>query len=133
MTAKVLIVEDEMLVAADLEASLEELGFQPIGVAADRESALRLVQKRPDVALVDVNLLDGPTGPEIGRQLARDYNVSVVFVTANPGQVLPGPPETLGVMSKPCDPVSVGLLIAYALGCRRGQPVPPPRGLLTFH
>lgn len=133
MSAKVLIVEDEMLVAADLEASLEELGFEPVGVAADRESALRLAANRPDVALVDVNLLDGPTGPEIGRMLARDFDVAVVFVTANPGQVFPGPPDTLGVISKPCDPTSVGLLVAYALGHRRGTPVRPPRGLMTFH
>ena len=57
-TPTVLIVEDEMLVAIDLEASLEEHGYRPVGIAADMTRAMELASFRPDVALVDCNFAD---------------------------------------------------------------------------
>lgn len=98
----VLIVEDEMLVAIDLEASLEEHGYRPVGIAADMSRAMELASIRPDVALVDCNLRDGPTGPIIGRMLGQTYGTTVIFLTANPAMLNEGIDGTLGVVSKPC-------------------------------
>ena len=82
MTPQIMIVEDEFLIAMEMEQIVGNLGYNCIGVADDTESAIQLVLKKPDIALVDVNLSDGPTGPEIGARLAKDYDVKVVFQAA---------------------------------------------------
>ncbi len=131
MAVKVLIVEDEFLVAVNLEAVIEDLGYTSVGIAADRSSALSLAAEAPDVALVDVNLRDGPTGPEIGAMLSR-MGVSVLYVTANPRMLGDGVPGTLGVMSKPCSAGAMGDVLAYAIGRRAGEPTPAPAGVTPF-
>ncbi|MFN3389688.1 MAG: hypothetical protein ACK40O_12230, partial [Allosphingosinicella sp.] len=70
MSARVLIVEDEFLIGLELEHALEAHGYKVIGVVADYDGAVALAAERPDVALVDINLRDGPTGPLIARELA---------------------------------------------------------------
>ncbi len=126
MSARVLIVEDEMLVAVNLEATIADLGYQPVGIAPDRATALSLAEASPDIALVDLNLRDGPTGPEIGQELSRK-GISVLYVTANPRMLGPGVPGTLGVMSKPVDEDAISAALAFALNRRNGgTPTPPP-------
>lgn len=67
----VLIVEDDPLIAADYEASVLDECFVPCGPAADSNQALAMLDSRqPDVALIDLHLRDGRTGPWIARQLA---------------------------------------------------------------
>lgn len=129
--ARILIVEDEYLVAADLEASLEELGYSSIGIAPDLEAALALAAQKPDLALVDVHLRDGQTGPLIAERLARDYGVAVLFVTANPRMTFDAnTPGVIGVLNKPCREELVVAALAYALNAKAGVPLPaPPVGL----
>ncbi len=98
-----MIVEDEFLIAMELEQIVGNLGFDCIGVADDTVSAIELVAKGPAIALVDVNLSDGPTGPEIGARLANEFGVKVVFVTANPKQLGDGVEGTLGAVTKPVE------------------------------
>lgn len=83
---RAIIIEDEILAAIHLENTLETLGIETIGIAPDRKSALALAKAGPDLALVDLNLRDGFTGPTIAADLAA-MGVSVLFVTANPNQV----------------------------------------------
>lgn len=131
MSAKILIVEDEMLVATDMEATIEDLGYVSGGIAPDMQTALTLSEGNPDLALVDVNLRDGATGPQIGAMLS-DRGVAVVFITANPRLIRNGVPGTFGVLAKPCGEASVGAVISYALRRRRGEPVSPPPALSIF-
>lgn len=131
MTARVLIVEDEMLVAMDMEAVIEDLGFEPIGIAADSREARKLGALQPDVALVDLNLRDGLTGPEVGRHLAR-LGIQVVFVTANSGIVANGVPGALGVCEKPVDDGTLSSILAFAIAKRSGKNMMPPLGFVTF-
>ena len=131
-TPTVLIVEDEMLVAIDLEASLEEHGYHPVGIAADMSRAMELASFRPDVALVDCNLRDGPTGPMIGRMLGQTYGTTVIFLTANPAMLDKGIDGTLGVVSKPCGYESVGALVDFAVRARRGDLSQPPMVIKLF-
>lgn len=123
-----MIVEDEIIVAMDLEATLEDFGFETVGIAADTSSALVLGATNPDVALVDVNLRDGPTGPEIGARLARDYGVKVVFITANPRMLGDGVPGAIGVLPKPYDPHTIKQTVEYILAHKSNanQMMPPP-------
>lgn len=99
MPATALIVEDEIFVALDLERILTEAGYKVAAIAADRDAALAAA---PDcsIALVDINLRDGPTGPELAKALAQDYGIRVVFVTANPAQIGENAPA-LGYVRKP--------------------------------
>lgn len=83
---RAIIIEDEILAAIHLEDALEALGIEALGIAPDRKSALELAKSDPDLALVDLNLRDGFTGPTIAADLAA-MGVSVLFVTANPNQV----------------------------------------------
>lgn len=132
--ARVLIVEDEFLVAANLEAGLEERGFVPVGVAPDLETALKLAEAKPDIALVDIHLQDGETGPQIASRLANDFGVRVVFVTANPQMAAATRgPGVIGVVNKPYTEDLIAQAIDYALRARDQSPLPaPPEGLMLL-
>ncbi len=131
MTARILIVEDEFLIALAMEAVVEDLGFEPIGIAADAREARDLMRLKPDVALVDLNLRDGFTGPQIGRDMAA-AGIEVVFVTANPRSVTQGVPGTLGVVEKPMDDGTLASIVAFAIARREGRTIVPPPGLIPF-
>ncbi|MEG3176778.1 response regulator [Sphingomonas sp. RB3P16] len=114
MPATALIVEDEIFVALDLERILMDAGYAVKAIAADRIGAL---DAAPDCsfALVDINLRDGPTGPELARTLAQDYGLKVIFVTANPGQIA-HPSGAVGYVRKPfrADAILAAAAIATA-------------------
>ncbi len=112
MTKTALIVEDEIFVALDLERILMDAGYGVAGIAADRDSAIAAAPGC-NFAFVDINLRDGPTGPEIAKRMAQDYGVKVVFVTANPSQI--GDAECLGYIRKPFSDAAI--LAAAALAC----------------
>lgn len=99
MSKTALIVEDEIFVALDLERILLDAGYDVAAIAADRDSAL-LAAPACGFAFVDVNLRDGPTGPDIARRIAAEHGVKVVFVTANPTQIGDGD-GALGYIRKP--------------------------------
>lgn len=124
MSARILIIEDEALVAMELRFVLEDLGHEVIGTAADAKSARMLAAETDiDLALVDIHLSDGPTGIALGRELGQDLGVTVLFMTANPGMVREGVAGTVGVLSKPSDERAVQTAVDYALGRRAGRPV----------
>ena len=115
--AKVLIVEDEFLVALQLEEIIADGGHAVIGTICDRAS-LGSVGERPDIALVDLNLRDGLTGPEIARHIAARYAARVIYVTANPGQIDLPADTAVGIVQKPFSPAAIIAAINYAmLGC----------------
>jgi two-component system, response regulator PdtaR len=124
MTARILIIEDEALVAMELRFVLEDLGYEVAGMAADARTARLLVQETEvDLALVDIHLSDGPTGIELGRELGQQLGVTVLFMTANPGMVRNGVAGTIGVLSKPTDERAVQTAVDYALRRRTGRPI----------
>lgn len=124
MSARILVIEDEALVAMELRFVLEDLGHEVVGTAADARTARRLVEDTEvDLALVDIHLSDGPTGIELGRELGQDLGVTVLFMTANPGMVRNGVAGTIGVLSKPTDERAVQTAVDYALCRRAGRPV----------
>jgi DNA-binding NarL/FixJ family response regulator len=132
MTYRVLIVEDEFLVAAEIEQVVADMGHDPIGIAGDRKSALALASKA-DIALVDLNLRDGPTGTGIGKILAQTHGVTVVFLTANPSQLGDGVPGTVGVLPKPATDRDLRDVVNYAVARRDASEAKPPRRLKLFN
>lgn len=122
MSARILIIEDEALVAMELRFVLEDLGHEVVGTVADARTARTLVQEAEvDLALVDIHLSDGPTGIDLGRELGQDLGVTVLFMTANPGMVRNGVAGTIGVLSKPTDERAVQTAVDYALRRRAGR------------
>lgn len=114
---KVLIVEDEFLLALQLEDIIEGGGHAVIGTVPDLAS-LGTLAVAPDVALVDLNLRDGLTGPAAARQLAGEFGARVIYVTANPGQIGTPAETAIGVVQKPFTRQSILAAIAYAMaGC----------------
>ncbi|MBW9117642.1 response regulator [Rhizobium cauense] len=131
MSFNILIVEDQPLIALNLQDTVEELGHNPIGIASNMYQALMLASKA-DVALVDVHLEDGPTGPIVGRALA-DAEVSVLFMTSDPGALRGAVEGALGVMQKPILDLELIEAIQYVADRRAGNnDIPPPRGLTEF-
>lgn len=100
MTKRVLIVEDEIFVALEIEDIVTSAGLEVSAIAADRAAALEAADES-DIALVDLNLRDGATGPAIGQALAGQYGVRVIYVTANPAQIGGASVAALGVITKP--------------------------------
>jgi DNA-binding NtrC family response regulator len=80
----ILIVEDEMLLALDLEMSLTDMGHTILGSFRNGEDALSFIEKnRPDVVLLDIKLEGELDGIEASKVIHYEYNVPVIFVTGN--------------------------------------------------
>jgi DNA-binding NtrC family response regulator len=131
VTERVLIVEDEILIANDLQDLLHRLGYRTSGIASNFDGA-RLLAPYSDIALVDVNLTDGATGPRIAQYLAEEFGISVVIVTGNPEAVEKGLSKVIGVLSKPVSQTTVQKLVEFLKSLRGGIPAIPPAELLLF-
>lgn len=131
MSARILIVEDEMLVALELQSILRELGHETVGIAPDLPTAQGYFSQQVDLALVDLNLRDGLTGPEIGATLGSS-GVTVLFVTANPRLLDKAISGAIGVITKPTDEEMVCSAVSYALAVRSGRPAQAPPYLRLF-
>lgn len=83
MAVRLLVVEDEPFIGMNLVDLAEDLGFEVAGPAASAQSALMVAADQPpDVAIIDVNLVDGPTGPLVAAQLAKAFGTQVLVLTA---------------------------------------------------
>ncbi|HYF23399.1 MAG TPA: response regulator [Caulobacteraceae bacterium] len=112
---RVLIVEDEAILAMELELILTDMGHHVVGSAMDTTRSLEIAaREHPDLALVDINLRDGATGPEIARRLVRDHGVAAIFITANPEQIPVGFSGALGAMPKPFDETGIRDIVEFA-------------------
>jgi len=112
---RVIIVEDQALLAMELELVLGESGCDVVGCAMDQASAFAIAgREHPDLALIDVNLLDGMTGPRIAQRLVADHGTAVVFLTANPEQIPEGFAGALGAVSKPFDEQTIRAVVDFA-------------------
>ncbi len=81
--AKILIVEDEALIARDIELSLENLGYQVVGIAADGATAIKQVSEtRPDLILMDIILRGADDGITVTQKIQEQYQIPVVYLTA---------------------------------------------------
>lgn len=131
MTKRILIVEDEVLVAVELESIIEDLGHESAGIAPDLDAAARHFETRLDLALVDLNLRDGLTGPQIGKTLST-RGVPVIFITANPALLGDGIAGTIGVITKPTDEPTVKAALDFVFRHTAGEPCEPPAALQLF-
>jgi len=120
---RILVVEDEILIALELESLLQDLGHDVVGIAASSADALALGQEiRPDLAFVDIHLADGPTGVDVARQLSVQQGVTVLFMTANAKRIPEDFGGAWGVIAKPYTERGVREALAYVMAGRPRAP-----------
>ncbi|MFZ0607102.1 MAG: response regulator [Xanthobacteraceae bacterium] len=113
----VLIIEDETFIAMDIEALVESLGHNVIGIARTHSEALALAkQKRPGLILADIQLADGSSGLDAVNELLGSFEVPVIFITAYPERFLTGQrPEPAFLIAKPFQVAVVSAVVSQAL------------------
>ncbi len=113
----IMIIEDEPLIAMDLESLVEGLGHNVTGIARTRGEAVKLAgEKRPGLILADIQLADGSSGLDAVNDLLVTFEVPVIFITAYPERFLTGErPEPAFLIAKPFQPANVSAVISQAL------------------
>lgn len=117
LRTNVLIIEDEPIIAADIEGLVEDLGHTVDGIAATRREAVKAAMSRkPGIILADVQLADGSSGIDAVADILKEYDVPVIFITAFPERLLTGDkPEPAYLISKPFRADNVKAAISQAL------------------
>ncbi len=112
---RILIVEDEIVIGLELESLLQDMGHEVLGVASSSAEAIALGHElRPDLAFVDIHLVDGPTGVDVARRLA-EKGVTVLFMTANAKRIPEDFADAKGVIAKPYTERGVRQALAYVM------------------
>ena len=106
---RVLIVEDEALIAIHLEMLVTELGHEVCASAASADAAIAEVAARePDVVLMDIHLANGSSGIEAAGEIYRRHTVSCIFLSANLDETAKAalrPYQPIGFVGKPVLPI----------------------------
>ena len=116
-STRVLIIEDEPVIAMDIAGIVESLGHQVVGVAARQAEAVELArQYAPGLVLADVQLQDGDSGITAVQEILRTMDAPVIFVTGFPERLLTGDRiEPAFIVTKPFDPETLKVAIGQAL------------------
>jgi len=117
LATEVLIIEDEPVIAADIEALVRELGHKVLDIAATRTEAVEAAARhRPGLVLADIQLADGSSGIDAVKDILSRFDVPVIFITAFPERLLTGErPEPTFLITKPFQPETVKAAIGQAL------------------
>jgi DNA-directed RNA polymerase specialized sigma24 family protein len=113
----VLIIEDEPMIAMDLESIVEGLGHRVTSVARTHDEAVKAVRKsKPGLVLADIQLADGSSGLDAVNEMLSGFAVPVIFITAYPDRLLTGErPEPAFLITKPYQPDTVKAIVSQAL------------------
>ena len=116
-SAKVLIIEDEPVIAMDIASIVESLGHDVVGVAGRKDEAVQLAKRHiPNLVLADVQLLDGDSGIVAVQEILKSMTAPVIFVTGFPERLLTGDGmEPTFIITKPFDPETLKVTIGQAL------------------
>ncbi len=115
--SSVLIIEDEPMIAMDLETIVRDLGHEVTGVAVTHAEAVADVKRlRPGLILADIQLADDSSGIDAVKDILSEFTVPVIFITAFPDRFLTGErPEPTFLITKPFQRATVKAAIAQAL------------------
>ena len=122
--ADVLIIEDEPIIAMDIEELVASCGHRVVGVAATEADAVEMAERcRPGLILADINLGSGGDGTSAVSRIMRSHYAPVIFVTAYPERLLTGEAlEPAFVITKPFEPLTLAIATYQAVtgGVRLG-------------
>lgn len=125
MAGRVMIIEDEPIIAMDLQNIVESLGHSVVGIASTRTEAVAMANTHEaDLVLADIQLADGSSGIDAVKDILAGHDVPVVFVTAFPERLLTGErPEPTYLITKPFEVETLVATIGQALMMQR-QAIP---------
>jgi len=117
VATEIMIIEDEPLIAMDIEQMVESLGHKVVCIARTHKEAVTLFnQTQPRMILADIQLADGSSGIDAVNDILNTHSVPVIFITAFPERLLTGErPEPTFLVTKPFNPDMVKALISQAL------------------
>jgi CheY-like chemotaxis protein len=117
LASRVLIIEDEPIIALDLENLVTELGHKVVATAATRDEAVaKALSERPGLVLADINLGEGGSGIDAVAEILNSFDIPVIFITAYPEKLLTGErPEPTYLIAKPFLPETVQATVGQAL------------------
>ncbi|KQX18541.1 MULTISPECIES: response regulator [unclassified Sphingomonas] len=117
----VLIIEDEPMIAMDLEQLVTDLGHRVTDIAVTHEEAVATARAmRPGLVLADIRLADESSGIEAVQEILQEFSLPVIFITAYPERLLTGErPEPAFLITKPFQPSTIKAAIGQALYFRR--------------
>jgi CheY-like chemotaxis protein/DNA-directed RNA polymerase specialized sigma24 family protein len=120
LRSRVLIIEDEPLIAMHLEQIVEDMGHDVAGMAMTHKAAIAKAHEvKPELVLADIQLADGSSGLEAAREILQHFDVPVIFITAYPERLLTGErPEPTFLVTKPFKVETVIATIGQALLAR---------------
>lgn len=102
---KILIVEDEIILAMDVQGSLEQEGYKVTGIADSAEKAMaKIDQVKPDLVIMDVKIMGKVDGIETGREIINNHSIPIIFITGNVNDLTLKKIEEMrpaGLLSKP--------------------------------
>ena len=117
VATEIMVIEDEPLIAMDIEQMVESLGHRVVGTARTHQEATALFKSsNPKMVLADIQLADGSSGIDAVNEILSMASVPVIFITAFPERLLTGErPEPAFLVTKPFNPDMVKALISQAL------------------
>lgn len=115
--ARILIIEDEPIIAMDIEMIVRDLGHDVVAVATTHVEAVAEAQKhQPGLVLADIQLADNSSGIEAVQEILQDVKLPVIFITAFPERLLTGDrPEPAFLLTKPYQPATLRAAISQVL------------------
>ena len=113
----VLIIEDEPIIAMDIEELVQSCGHQVVGLAASEAEAVEMARRtRPGLILADINLGAGGDGAAAVARILQGHRTPVIFVTAYPERLLTGEDvEPAFVITKPFEPIMLAVATYQAV------------------
>ena len=117
LATDVLIIEDELMIAFELEDMMVQLGHHVTSVVRTKRQAIKdAARRRPQLILADIQLADGSSGIDAVNEILESINVPVIFITAYPERLLTGlRPEPTFLVTKPFRPEQISAVISQAL------------------
>jgi CheY-like chemotaxis protein len=117
LTADVLIIEDESIIALHIKEIVEGLGHNVMAIVRTHKEAIaKTRESMPELILADISLADGSSGIDAVRDILAKQDLPVIFITAFPERLLTGErPEPTYLITKPFEPETVIATIGQAL------------------
>jgi DNA-binding NarL/FixJ family response regulator len=123
---RILIVEDDLLVASEMEATLYDAGFEVVGIATTGKEALQLARtESPILAVMDIRIAGGRDGIDTALELFRSQGIRCIFASAHSdyeSRMRAQPAAPLGWLQKPYTMASLTEMVRAAVGELRGRP-----------
>jgi DNA-binding response OmpR family regulator len=132
--ANVLLAEDEILIAIEIQDTLEEFGYDVCGIAATASEAVRMADRhKPRLALVDVNLAQGSNGLDAVREMKARWETPCIIVSGHANETDARSAGAIGFVAKPFHATDLLELMSYALAFVAGNPAagPAPKGFIA--